>query len=73
MHYAKCLIFVSLFNSLLTIFHPPHNSTSPLSPPVLQLDPAIIGGMVVDLGDKFIDMSTQTKITKIVKTLSETL
>ena len=39
----------------------------------LQLDPSIIGGMVVDLGDKFIDMSTQTKIRKIVQTLKETM
>lgn len=37
----------------------------------MQLDPSLIGGMVVDLGDKFIDMSTQTKIKKIVTTLSE--
>lgn len=39
----------------------------------IQLDPSIIGGMIIDLGDKFIDMSTQTKIKKIVQTLSEAL
>ena len=37
----------------------------------LQQDPEILGGMVVDLGDKFIDMSTRTKVQKIVKTISE--
>ena len=42
-------------------------------PPTLQQDPEILGGMVVDLGDKFIDMSTKTKVQKIVKTLSEGL
>ncbi|XP_064405174.1 ATP synthase subunit O, mitochondrial-like [Halichondria panicea] len=35
----------------------------------VKVDPSIIGGMVVDFGDKFIDMSTQTKIKKIVQTL----
>ena len=39
----------------------------------MQQDPDILGGMVVDLGDKFIDMSTKTKIQKIVKTLGEGL
>ena len=39
----------------------------------LQQDPEILGGMIVDLGDKFIDMSTRTKVQKIVKTLSEGL
>ena len=39
----------------------------------MQQDPEILGGMVVDLGDKFIDMSTKTKVQKIVKTLSEGL
>ena len=42
-------------------------------PPFVQQDPDILGGMVVDLGDKFIDMSTKTKIQKIVKTLGEGL
>lgn len=37
----------------------------------LQQDPDILGGMVVDLGDKFIDMSTRSKVQKIVKTISE--
>ena len=37
----------------------------------IQQDPEILGGMVVDLGDKFIDMSTKTKVQKIVKTISQ--
>ncbi|XP_034507868.1 ATP synthase subunit O, mitochondrial [Ambystoma mexicanum] len=38
---------------------------------VLQLetktDPAILGGMVITIGDKFIDMSTKAKIQKLTK------
>ena len=34
-----------------------------------QTDPSIIGGMVVEVGDKYIDMTTATKIKKIMQTL----
>lgn len=29
-----------------------------------KVDPAIIGGMVVSLGDKYVDMSTASKVKK---------
>ena len=38
-----------------------------------QTEPSVIGGMVVEIGDKYIDMATSTKIKKIVKTLNESL
>ena len=37
---------------------------------LLQTDPALIGGMVVEIGDKYIDMSTATKIKRIVQHIS---
>ena len=39
----------------------------------LQTDGSIIGGMVVEVGDKYIDMSTVTKVKKIMQSLRETV
>lgn len=36
-----------------------------------QVDPAIMGGIVVNIGDKFIDMSTATKVKKYANLLKE--
>ena len=36
-----------------------------------QTDSSIIGGMVVEVGDQYIDMSTATKVKKIMQTLRE--
>ncbi|XP_053179714.1 ATP synthase subunit O, mitochondrial [Scomber japonicus] len=35
-------------------------------------DPAILGGMIVSIGDKYVDMSTKTKIQKLTKLIRET-
>ncbi|CAJ1058627.1 ATP synthase subunit O%2C mitochondrial [Xyrichtys novacula] len=35
-------------------------------------DPAILGGMIVSIGDKYVDMSTKTKIQKLTKLIKET-
>ena len=39
----------------------------------LQTDSSIIGGMVVEVGDKYVDMSTATKVKKIMQSLKETV
>lgn len=45
-----------------------------VSPPPTpsQLDPSILGGMIVSIGDKYVDMSTKTKIQKLTKLIKET-
>ena len=37
----------------------------------LKVDPLLLGGMVVEVGDKYIDMSTATKIKKMTEALRE--
>jgi F-type H+-transporting ATPase subunit O len=39
---------------------------------VLQVDASIIGGLVIDVGDKHIDLSINTKIRKMEALLQET-
>ncbi|XP_035524841.1 ATP synthase subunit O, mitochondrial [Morone saxatilis] len=34
-------------------------------------DPSILGGMIVSIGDKYVDMSTKTKIQKLTKLIKE--
>ena len=46
---------------------------SPSPTPLSQTDPTIIGGMVVEIGDKYIDMTTSTKIKKILQSLTVSL
>ena len=38
---------------------------------VFQVDPAIVGGMVVNIGDKYVDMSMATKIKTYTNLISE--
>ncbi|KAG7463704.1 hypothetical protein MATL_G00179460 [Megalops atlanticus] len=35
-------------------------------------DPSILGGMIVSIGDKYVDMSTKSKIQKLTKIIRET-
>lgn len=37
----------------------------------LKVDPSIMGGMVVNIGDKYVDMSTSTKIRKYTQVIKE--
>ncbi|XP_033977068.1 ATP synthase subunit O, mitochondrial [Trematomus bernacchii] len=39
---------------------------------VTKLDSTILGGMIVSIGDKYVDMSTKTKILKLTKLIKET-
>ena len=38
---------------------------------LVKVDPSLLGGMVVEIGDKYIDMSTATKIKKMTEALKE--
>ncbi|XP_044143689.1 ATP synthase subunit O, mitochondrial [Bufo gargarizans] len=38
-----------------------------------KTDPSLLGGMVVGIGDKYIDMSTKTKIQKLTKVMKDTV
>lgn len=37
-----------------------------------QSDPSILGGMIVSIGDKYVDMSTKSKIQKLTTLIRET-
>ncbi|KAB5576857.1 hypothetical protein PHYPO_G00203330 [Pangasianodon hypophthalmus] len=37
-----------------------------------KCDPSILGGMIVSIGDKYVDMSTKSKIQKLTKLIRET-
>ncbi|XP_034971439.1 ATP synthase subunit O, mitochondrial [Zootoca vivipara] len=39
----------------------------------IKTDPTILGGMVVSIGEKYVDMSTKTKIQKLSKLMRETV
>ncbi|CAN8197067.1 unnamed protein product [Coccothraustes coccothraustes] len=38
-----------------------------------KTDPAILGGMIVNIGEKYVDMSTRSKIQKLTKIMRETV
>uniref|UniRef100_A0A670ZHS2 ATP synthase peripheral stalk subunit OSCP n=1 Tax=Pseudonaja textilis TaxID=8673 RepID=A0A670ZHS2_PSETE len=37
----------------------------------IKSDPSVVGGMIVSIGDKYIDMSTKTKIQKMSRIMQE--
>lgn len=39
----------------------------------MQVDPAIMGGMVVDIGDKHIDMSISARVKKVQQLIMQTM
>ena len=36
-----------------------------------QIDPSLIGGMIVEIGDKYVDMSVATKVKKMTQLIQE--
>ena len=40
---------------------------------LMQVDPKIMGGMVVDIGDKHIDMSISSRVKKIQQLVMQTM
>ncbi|NXE03318.1 ATPO synthase, partial [Chaetorhynchus papuensis] len=38
-----------------------------------KTDPSILGGMIVNIGEKYVDMSTRSKIQKLTKIMRETV
>lgn len=48
-----------------------YGHSGPLTP--LQVDPTILGGLVVEVGDRTIDLSVSNKITKLNKLLTDAL
>lgn len=50
---------------------PPHNgNTNPQSP---QVNPDIKGGLIVEIGDRTIDLSVSARLAKMNKLLQDTL
>lgn len=43
------------------------------TPFLSQADPSIMGGMMVRIGEKYVDMSTKSKIVKLSKAMRELL
>ncbi|XP_077198749.1 ATP synthase peripheral stalk subunit OSCP, mitochondrial [Paroedura picta] len=39
----------------------------------VKTDPSILGGMIVSIGDQYVDMSTKSKIQKLTKIMKETV
>lgn len=39
----------------------------------VKSDPSILGGMIISIGDKYIDMSTKTKIQKLSRIMREVI
>ena len=40
---------------------------------LMQVDPSIMGGMVVDIGDKHIDMSISARVKKVQQLIMQTM
>ena len=40
---------------------------------LLQVDPAIIGGMILEVGDKRVDLSIRTKVRKVQQIITESV
>ena len=57
----KCLIVTFIYESSVLFIR--------VSCP--QTDASILGGMIVSIGDKYVDMSTKTKIAKLTKIIKD--
>lgn len=52
-------------------YTPPHQEAKKIN--TFQVDPDVLGGLIVEIGDRTIDLSVSAKIAKMNKLLTDTL
>jgi F0F1-type ATP synthase delta subunit len=55
------------------MFHPKGYSLSQIGLPEFQVNSDILGGLIVEIGDRTIDLSVSARIAKMNKLLTDTL
>ncbi|KAG8518550.1 ATP synthase subunit O, mitochondrial [Galemys pyrenaicus] len=60
---------ISAFTTMMSV----HRGEVPCTVTTASTDPSIMGGMIVRIGEKYVDMSAKTKIQKLSKVMRETV
>ncbi|XP_037687996.1 ATP synthase subunit O, mitochondrial isoform X2 [Choloepus didactylus] len=60
---------ISAFSTMMSV----HRGEVPCTVTTASTDPSIMGGMIVRIGEKYVDMSAKTKIQKLSRTMRETV